>query len=49
MQDTLIIALFASVFLGGIGYVLGYQLMKYFKGTLKIILPKKNFDFGEKL
>lgn len=49
MQDTLIISLFAIVFLGGIGYILGYQLMKYLKGSLKIILPKKNYDFGEKL
>lgn len=47
MWDTFILWSFAIFIFGIIAYILWYQLFKYLKGNVKLILPKDVYDYGE--
>lgn len=49
MWDTLILWFFASSIFVIIAYILGYQLVKYLKGTVKINFPQRIYTYGEKI
>lgn len=49
MPDNIILFLFLGLFLGIIGWILFVILGKYLKGKIDISLPKRAYNFGEKI
>lgn len=49
MQANFMVYVFFGIFIWGVLWIFLYLLLKHLKGTIKIVLPQKNYQFGEEV